>query len=415
MVEIDSLLKPFGRFGVNLGLKRIIRLLENLGNPHDGVPIIHVAGTNGKGSVCAYISYVLTEAGYKVGRYTSPHLVDWTERICINEKQISPDDLCRVLLEVKAKVLSDEDSPTQFEILTAAAWLYFVQQKVDVVVMEVGLGGRLDATNVCSQPLVSIITSISKDHLQVLGSTIAEIATEKAGILKTNCPVVIGTLPEEAEKVVRSRAEKLHCPLFVSSPAQKISPGLAKWDSILYQLPLEGEIQLNNSSVAIAALKILQSQGWNISDDCIANGIAKTKWLGRMQWSNWKNSKLLVDGAHNPNAALALRNYVDTIPHSSIFWIIGMLANKQHQEIFSVLLRPEDKLYLVPIPEHSCALPSQLKELAFDICPHLSFCQTFPDLFSAIDAASSAESNQNEELITLCGSLYLIGSFLATT
>lgn len=394
-----------------MGLTRIIKLLENLGNPHHHVPVIHVAGTNGKGSVCAYISSVLKEAGYKVGRYTSPHLVDWTERICINEQQIFSEHLCQVLLEVKSKVSSDKDSPTQFEILTAAAWLYFAQQKVDIAVIEVGLGGRLDATNVCSKPLVTIITSISKDHLQVLGSTVAEIAAEKAGILKTNCPVVIGELPREAEKVVRSRAEQLHCPLFLPPVVDEISPGMARYDHFSYQLPLKGKIQLNNSSVAIAALKVLENQGWQIPDNAISKGIAKTKWLGRMQWSSWKNSKLLVDGAHNPGSALALRNYIDSIPHSSVSWVMGMLANKQHQEIFSALLRPSDKLYLVPIPGHRYAVTSQLQELAFQTCPQLTSCQIFPDVFSALDAAMSLRGSL-DELVTLCGSLYLVGKFL---
>src|ERR671932_2919531 len=153
-MDIDSFLKPFQRFGVHLGLERIQRLLADLGNPHHRVPIIHVAGTNGKGSVCAYLSTVLAEAGYRVGRYTSPHLVDWNERICLNEQPISTDTFRELLLQVKAAIPEDcEDSPTQFEVVTAIAWLYFAQQQVDIAVMEVGLGGRLDATNVCNYPL----------------------------------------------------------------------------------------------------------------------------------------------------------------------------------------------------------------------------------------------------------------------
>ena len=203
-MDINSLLQPFQHFGVHLGLERIVKLLANLGNPHHQVPIIHVAGTNGKGSVCAYLSSILTEAGYRTGRYTSPHLVDWTERICLNEQPISSEQLCQVLLQVQAAIDPEEESPTQFEVITAAAWLYFAQQQVDVAVIEVGLGGRLDSTNVCSQPLVTIITSISLDHVETLGPTIADIAREKAGILKSGCPAVIGPLPPDAEQVVRS-------------------------------------------------------------------------------------------------------------------------------------------------------------------------------------------------------------------
>jgi dihydrofolate synthase/folylpolyglutamate synthase len=169
-MEIDEILKPFQRFGVHLGLERIEKLLADLGNPHQLVPVIHVAGTNGKGSVCAYLSSVLTEVGYRVGRYTSPHLIDWNERIYLNEQPIINEALGELLLQIKAAIPEDcEDSPTQFEAITAAAWLYFAQQQVDIAVMEVGLGGRLDATNVCSQPLATIITSLSREHWQVLG------------------------------------------------------------------------------------------------------------------------------------------------------------------------------------------------------------------------------------------------------
>ena len=224
-MNIDSLLQPFQHFGINLGLSRINRLLANLGNPHHLVPIIHVAGTNGKGSVCAYLSSILIEAGYKTGRYISPHLVDWTERICINGQPIKSEDFAELILQVKAAIDQEDDSPTQFEVITAAAWLYFAQQQVDLAVLEVGLGGRLDATNVCRNPLVTVITSIGRDHCQQLGPTIAHIAREKAGIIKSGCPVVIGALPPEAEAVVRSVALELNCSIVVPKPAQQIDPG----------------------------------------------------------------------------------------------------------------------------------------------------------------------------------------------
>ena len=416
LVNIDLLLEPFQRFGVNLGLDRIVKLLANLGNPHHQVPVIHVAGTNGKGSVCAYLSSVLTEAGYRTGRYTSPHLVDWTERICLNEQAIASDILYELLLQVKAGISPDEESPTQFEVITAAAWLYFAQAKVDVAVVEVGLGGRLDATNVCSQPLVTIITSISREHWQQLGSTVAEIAGEKAGILKPGCPAVVGILPPDAEKVVRSRTLELQCPYIVPQPARQISPGWAEYQTIennkiiKYQLPLQGQIQLANSSLALATLEILQQKNWQISEEAIINGIAKTKWLGRMEWTTWRNHKLLIDGAHNPAAAQALREYVDTLDIPKVNWVMGMLSTKEHADIFQALLRPNDSLYLTPVPDHSSADTSELAKLAQNICPQLSYCQTYPDLLSALETAFSA----TDHLVILCGSLYLIGHFFVT-
>ncbi|WP_044291449.1 folylpolyglutamate synthase/dihydrofolate synthase family protein [Rivularia sp. PCC 7116] len=426
-MDIDSLLQPRKRFGVHLGLERIEKLLRNLGNPQNQVRVIHVAGTNGKGSVCAYLSSVLTEAGYKTGRYTSPHLVDWTERICLNEQQISSSELANLLIQVQEAIDSQEESPTQFEVFTAAAWLYFAEQKVDVAVVEVGLGGRLDATNVCKKPLVTIISSISRDHMQQLGSTISAIAKEKAGILKAGCPAIIGQLPEEAESVVRQYANKLQCPVIKPSPAREIGDGLALIEtedknnpqltiskSIKYSLPLQGEVQLINSALAITALEIMQQQGWEISEEAIIQGIAKTKWPGRMQWSTWNGHELLIDGAHNKAAAEALRSYVDRVvaqsnqPQVRVAWVMGMLSTKEHDEVLKTLLRPNDELYLVPVPDHSSADEGELAKLAQNICPGLSLCQTDSDLTSAFSKAFSS----NPHLLVLCGSLYLVGSFL---
>ncbi|BAZ26090.1 FolC bifunctional protein [Kalymmatonema gypsitolerans NIES-4073] len=439
-MDINSLLQPFQRFGVHLGLERIVKLLANLGNPHHQVPIIHVAGTNGKGSVCAYLSSILTEAGYRTGRYTSPHLVDWTERICLNEQPISLEQLCQVLLQVQAAIRPDEDPPTQFEVITAAAWLYFAQQKVDVAVVEVGLGGRLDATNVCSKPLVTIITSISREHWQVLGPTVADIAREKAGILKPGCPAVVGALPSEAEQVVLTRALELQCPVVTPQPARQIDPKWAEYQTIhhtlreaadrastkfiKYPLPLQGQFQLTNSALALAAIEILQTQGWQISEEAIITGMANTKWLGRIQWTSWKNHKLLLDGAHNPAAAQVLRDYVDSLTpppapkrkqggetaQHSVNWVMGMLSTKDHVDIFKALVRPNDRLYLVPVPDHSSADPGELAKLAQSVCPELSFCCTYPDFLPALEAAFTSTDN----LVILCGSLYLVGHFLAT-
>lgn len=408
-IDIDSILRPFQRFGVHLGLERIQQLLANLGNPHHKVPIIHVAGTNGKGSVCAYLSSILTEAGYRVGRYTSPHLVNWTERICLNEQPVSPEQLKELLLQVQNAISEDAESPTQFEVITAAAWLYFAQSEVDIAVVEVGLGGRLDATNVCDRPLVTIITSISREHWQQLGPTLADIAKEKAGILKPGCPAVVGQLPPSALSVVRSRIIELGCPFVCPQPARELATAKTRkalYDGIEYSLPLLGEIQLTNSALALAALQILQQQGWEISPQAIASGMAKTKWPGRMQWKSWRNYQLLIDGAHNPAAAVALRSFVDTLDHKYVTWVMGMLSTKDHADIFKALLRQNDELYLVPVPDHSSANPTELATLAQNICP-LAACHTYPDLITALEAAVSSK-----KLIVLCGSLYLVGHFL---
>ena len=413
--RIDSLLKPFQRFGVNLGLKRIKKLLVDLGNPQNQVPIIHVAGTNGKGSVCAYLSSILTEGGYRVGRYTSPHLVDWTERIYLNEQAIAKSALIELLEDIQAVIELNADSPTQFEVITAAAWLYFARSQVDIAVMEVGLGGRLDATNVSDRTLVSIITSLSKEHWQRLGPTIADIAREKAGILKPNCPAIVGQVPPEAKEVIVARAKELDCPLTWIEPAKEIKISSkkdarwAKYQDIEYPLSLLGEVQLSNSALAIATVKTLQQQGWELPKLAIQTGMSKTRWLGRLQWTTWKNRPLLIDGAHNPAAAIALRKYVDTF-NKPLIWVMGMLSTKDHEDIFKVLLKPQDELHLVPVPNHSTANPEELALLAQQVCPRLSYCETYEDVFTALDVVMDVGKDAaTEKLIVLCGSLYLIG------
>lgn len=418
MDSIDSFLKRFEHFGVELGLERIYQLLDRLGNPHQQVPIIHVAGTNGKGSVCAYLSSILTTAGYRVGRYTSPHLVNWTERICVNEQKISPTELAELLEKVETAIQPDQPSPTQFEVFTAAAWLYFAQQEVDLAVIEVGLGGRLDATNVCEQPLVTVITSISWEHWQRLGPTLADIAGEKAGILKPGCPLIVGPLPPEAKTVVQKRITDLESPTVWVQPAELLAGSsgnnslpMASYQGIEYPLPLLGDVQLVNSAIAIATVQILETQGWQVSQAAIEQGIVQTKWPGRLQWTTWRDHTLLIDGAHNAAAAQVLGRYVRTLGGESVSWVMGMLSTKEHSEIFKALIKPGDRLYLVPVPDHSSADLEHLTKLARDTCTELAFCQAYPDLKTALTEVIT----HSENLIVLCGSLYLLGHFLATS
>ena len=410
---ITSLLEPFQRFGVNLGLSRIKTLLAALGNPQEQVPIIHVAGTNGKGSVCAYLSSILTESGYRVGRFTSPHLVDWTERIHLNEQPIASSAFIKILQDIQEVIDPNLASPTQFEVITSAAWLYFARSQVDLAVMEVGLGGRLDATNVKDQSLVSIITSLSREHWQRLGPTLADIAGEKAGVLKANCPGVVGQLPVEAREVAEAKARELNIAVNWVNPAQEIciaSNDDARWaeyQSVKYPLPLLGKVQLSNSAIAIATIKLLQQQGWQIPELAIQTGMRKTKWPGRLQWTKWDEQPLLIDGAHNTAAAISLRQYIDTL-NKPVAWVMGMLSTKDHEDIFEVLLKPADELHLVPVPDHSSANPNVLATLANQICPGLDDYQTYPDVFAALNMATES-TQSSDKIMVLCGSLYLIG------
>jgi dihydrofolate synthase/folylpolyglutamate synthase len=421
--SIQALLEPFGRFGVELGLERIQRLLGGLGNPQGRVPLVHVAGTNGKGSVCAYLAAVLGAAGYRVGRYTSPHLVSWRERITLDGEPIAAEALVQRLSQVIATIDPAHPSPTQFEVVTAAAWLHFAEAGVDLAVMEVGLGGRLDATNVVDRPLVSVITSLSREHWQRLGPTLGDIAWEKAGVLKPSCPAVIGPLPPEAAAVVQARLQALDCPAVWPTPAILLGDGQARYgaglEAITYPLPFLGAHQLINSAVAIAALQTLRHQGWAISDHAIAQGMGQAQWPGRLQWVTWGQDvpryRLLMDGAHNPAAAQVLRQYVDSEwAGQPTVWLMGMLATKDHGDVFAALLRPGDALHLVPVPGHESAEPETLGAIARTICPDLAQCKSHPSLGAGLAALATADRDPRAPLRVLCGSLYLIGHFLAT-
>ncbi|NJR39913.1 MAG: bifunctional folylpolyglutamate synthase/dihydrofolate synthase [Leptolyngbyaceae cyanobacterium CSU_1_4] len=416
----NAILSRFTHFGVELGLERIKRLLNDLDNPQQQVPIVHVAGSNGKGSTCAFLSSVLTTAGYRVGRYTSPHLVSWCERISLNGQDISPAELHHLLVKVVAAIDPEYSSPTQFEVITAAAWLYFAQQQVDIAVIEVGLGGRLDATNVCDRPLVSIITSLSREHWQRLGNTLAEISYEKAGILKSCCPAVIAPQPAEAEAVLKARLAELNCPVTWVDPEV----------SRRYSLSLPGEHQLINAALAIATFQILQQKGWKITEDQMAQGLAIAEWKGRLQWTKWRGHNLLIDGAHNPAGAKMLRRYMDaqgidqaqtinqpedTQPQitRSIHWVMGMIANKDHGDVFRELLRAGDRLYLVPVPDHLPTDMDTLAQVAQTVCPGLAHCAVYVDVIAGLEAAVETRSPQQNSTTVLCGSLYLIGHFFA--
>jgi dihydrofolate synthase / folylpolyglutamate synthase len=401
MVDLDTILTPWQRAGMSLGLERIQALMEVLGNPQDQIPVIHVAGSNGKGSVCAYLSQILATAGYRVGRYTSPHLVDWNERICIDGQPIATDRLTAVLQQVQQAA---PEPLTKFELITAAAWQYFAQEKVDIAVMEVGLGGRLDATNTLKKPLVSVITSISREHWQQLGETIPEIAGEKAGIIKQGCPVVIGQLPIEATQVISQRAQDLQAPFSQITPAIQVSPGRAQIGELEYSLPLLGDIQLHNSALAIGVIQQLPVSDWQISSADIQQGIANTRWLGRMHETTWQGQKLLVDGAHNPESAIALRRHIDQW-QQPITWVIGMLNTKEHVPILQALLRSGDHIHLVPVPEEITATPEQLLAVVRSIYPELA-AETFPDWQSGLTAAY-----QYSKPVVMSGSLYLLGDF----
>ncbi len=397
--HLDSLQK----FGIHLGLERIGALLARLGNPQRAFPVIHVAGTNGKGSVCAYLSSILHSAGYRVGRYTSPHLTAWNERIWISSP--IPDarlEACIARVAAAAAELDPElGRVTQFETFTAAAFLDFAQERIEIGVIEVGLGGRLDATNVFERPLVTAITGIGLDHTEQLGPTTAEIAREKAGILRSGSPLVLAPVDPRAEDTIFQEAARLQVPVTIAHPARWVAEGEAEWQGLRYHLPLAGDVQLQNSATALQICKLLQVQGWKLEPTSLQTGLAETTWPGRYQWLN---PGLLVDGAHNPQAAGHLRCYLDRVrPNTPVRWVIGILATKEAEAILAALLRVGDLLIAVPVPEADSYPPDHLVEIA-----------------SALGVSAQARESWREALpveggtTVVCGSLYLVGELLKT-
>lgn len=409
-----AFLESLGRFGVDLSLERMQVLLQRLGQPQAGIPAIHVAGTNGKGSVCAWVSHVLWAAGYRVGRYTSPHLVDWRERIWLNGEYISANDWSQALAQVRDCLQTyapGEASPTQFEAITAAAWLYFRQQKVEVAVMEVGLGGRLDATNAGIKPVVTAITSIGWDHWQRLGNSLEQIAAEKAGILKPGIPVVCAPQPPEVMAVIQAKAAQLGSPLRVVEPLQWSGPQTVRWRDQVLTLPLAGEVQLVNGAVALAVVETLQEQGWRIPDVAVKEGFALTRWPGRLQRVQIGSRQLLLDGAHNLPAAQALRRYLDQHQPGPLTWYMGILTTKDVKGILAALLRPGDRFWALPILGHAGTDPQELAHLAQTLQPHLRLAQALPDL-AALQAQLQQPAEPGEPPGVICGSLYLLGQVM---
>ena len=305
-------LNSLGRFGMKLGLGRTEALLKAMGDPHDLFQGVHVAGTNGKGSVCAMLAAILQAAGYRVGLMTKPHLISYTERIQVDQQPISDDDFAALLTELQPifdRVAIEHGQPTEFEVLTAASFYYFARAGIDLLICEVGLGGRLDATNVVDLG-VEIITNIALDHTQHLGATLELIAAEKAGILKPDSLAITGAQPP-ALGVIEAEAKRQSIPLLRLGREITFTAVNRDWSGLLVsvttpsatysdlRVPLLGIHQAENAALAVAGVDALRSRGWEISDGALKNGLAHTRWPGRLEVVD-QDPIVLVDGAHNP-------------------------------------------------------------------------------------------------------------------
>lgn len=390
------------------GLERIIELCRGLGNPQNELKFIHVGGTNGKGSFCAMTDSILRAAGYKVGLYTSPFVRVFNERMRVNGENIPNDTLARLTERAKAVADRMADRPTEFELITAIAFDYFREEKCDLVILEVGMGGRLDATNIIENPLLSVITGISIDHTSFLGNTTAEIAAEKAGIIKQGCPTLWGGTDIDAEAVIAEKAKKMQSTLYKTAYNELKNLSLAlsgsRFDFGSYSalnLSMLGEYQPRNAATALSAIEIL-SDSLPVSEENIRTGLKNAKWSARFEIIS-QEPLIIFDGAHNAEGiSAAVRSTKAYFGDESVIVISGVLRDKDYHKIASDIAKISHRGFTIT-PENPRALPSpDYANVLTDYDCHSVPCKSVAD---AINQAILAAKEEGKAILIL-GSLY---------
>ena len=407
----------FGKYGWVFGLERVRFLLQKLGNPHENLMVIHVGGTNGKGSVCKYISSILLRAGYTVGVYLSPHLERFSERIVVNDQEISDDELAMLVLQIKPfveEMRQKNNTPTFFEIVTVLAFMHFQNHSVDYVVVEVGLGGRLDATNVVN-PVLSVITNVSLEHTDILGKEITSIASEKAGIIKERVPVVTAAT-KDALNIIKSRAVKKHaslvcidqtmwCRVFFQGMIQGFTIH-GSFKDYNVKTSLLGQHQGENIALAIAAVEGLQMTGVFIADNDIVEGVAAASHPGRMELVS-KEPLVLLDGAHNPEGMKMLAETIkqDFSSHRLIL-VLGVLKDKDIKSMITTIVPLARVVILTKSGNPRAAEPSALLSIVESVVEKKTVFVE-PVLQNALRRAKHIADPQ--DLICVSGSLFTVG------
>lgn len=400
------------KFGMRLGLDNMKRLLELLGNPQEKLNIIHVAGTNGKGSTCSFISTILVECGYKVGLYTSPYLETFTERIRINNENIPEEKVANIISLIKEKIdimiKEGYEYPTEFEIVTAMAFYYYFIENTDYVVLEVGLGGRYDATNVIDKSLVSVITSISLDHTGILGDTLEKIAYEKAGIIKENGTVFVYNQTDIVKNVIKEVCNKKNAKYievdFDDVIIKKSDINYQSFDYKKYKdikINLIGEHQIKNSILALNVVEFILD---NIHLDTIKKGIEKTKWAGRIEKLS-ESPLFIIDGAHNEDGAKSLQKVLDkNLKDKNMTLIIGMLEDKDIDTVLEILIPYFNKV-ITTTPNNPRSIScDKLKDKVYKYNKNVTQVK---EIEKAVEYA--LENSKKDDVIICAGSLYMIG------
>ncbi len=397
--EAIAYLQALTQFGMRPGLGRMQRLAALAGHPEKELRFIHVAGTNGKGSTCAFLESIYRHAGLRVGLYTSPHLVHFSERIQINRVPISDIDLTEAVgrLSTLAQESGTDEPPTFFEFATLVALDYFQRQKVDLVVWETGLGGRLDATTIIT-PLACVITNIQFDHEKWLGQTLSEIAFEKAGIIKTEVPVLTASQEPEALEIIRQIAERANAPLTTLSTGEleAICPR---------DVPLLGQHQKLNAGLAVATTHCLMDL-LPVADQAVLDGIHKTDWPGRMQYVHWGNGcELILDGAHNLAGVEAFIRAIQALDQRPTALVVGMLADKALEPMATILAGLAPEVFTVPVQNSRTALAGTL-------AGYFRNAPAAPAVHQCDSVTAALQKASKHRIIAVCGSLYLIGEVI---
>ncbi len=433
--EALSWIHGLSRFGIKPGLERMEAMLGLLGNPHRLVKYVHIAGTNGKGSTAAILAAVLSAGGYRIGLYTSPYLLSFTNRMAINGcdiKKTELSDLVDLIRPVVEEVSSDQryGQPTEFEVVTVLALTYFASLKVDLVVLEVGLGGRLDATNVVT-PLLSIITNIDLEHTEVLGDTLEEIAFEKAGIIKEGVPILTASEDPIVLSVIKNKADENNAELYslffsfqngyqadkankpvingfaISSQGQSFSYNGFNTSYQDLFIPLRGRYQVYNAATALAALELIAGQGFKVDEKVIRKGLAEVIWPGRLELLN-DNPLLVMDGAHNP---AAMQKMAQAIPEyfnfERLILVFGIMADKDAVAMMSAILPLAEKVYFTRASIPRAADPNQLHAIALNRFQlNRDLIEVEEDIGNALDKALKYASPNDLVLVT--GSFYTV-------
>jgi len=401
------------KYGIKFGLSKTENLMAAMGNPHNGEVYIHIAGTNGKGSIAAFLSSILKEAGYRVGLYTSPHLVRFTERFRVNGKEISKKDVVDLVNIFREKIIEDEP-PTFFEFTTAMALQYFAQQETDIAIMEVGMGGRLDATNII-MPKITIISNIAMEHQFFLGNTLLQIAREKAGIIKPGVPLITGARRRKVVELFRNTCESKGAPMIRIGEQVRYRYGPSglnyyglwhKWKNL--KIGLQGRFQARNAATALAAAEQLSQLGFPVADEAFNKGVREACWPGRMHIIG-DGPRILLDGAHNPRAMQVLAHTVKTeMEYDRLIVVIGVMEDKDTRSILKQIVSLADHVIYTRPKYSRAAEPSVL--YGYGKLEHNSG-QIVARLDKAIEKAKAMAGPS--DLILICGSLFTVGEALS--